>query len=91
MIGDIIVTNILASACLVLLVYFFDVNEKEPPWTLVKVYICAILLTFIFGKLKQFSGHIDIFDAFKSAEKPNIAPVKIIVGVVNIDQVAAHD
>jgi RsiW-degrading membrane proteinase PrsW (M82 family) len=54
LIGDIIVTNILASACLVLLVYFFDINEKEPPWTLVKVYICAILLTFVFGKLKQF-------------------------------------
>jgi RsiW-degrading membrane proteinase PrsW (M82 family) len=54
LIGDIIVTNILASACLVLLVYFFDINEKEPPWTLVKVYIFSILLTFLFGKLKYF-------------------------------------
>ena len=54
MIGDIVITNILASACLVLLVYFFDINEKEPPWTLVKIYICAILLTFVYGKFKQF-------------------------------------
>jgi RsiW-degrading membrane proteinase PrsW (M82 family) len=60
LIGDIIVTNILASACLVLLIYFFDINEKEPPWTLVKIYICTILLTFIYGKLKQFLfAHFD--------------------------------
>jgi len=54
MIGDIIIANILASACLVLLVYFFDINEKEPPWTLVRVYIFSILMTFLFGKLKGF-------------------------------------
>ena len=54
MIGDIIIANVLASACLVLLVYFFDINEKEPPWTLVRIYLFAILITFLFGKLKGF-------------------------------------
>ena len=54
MIGDIIIANVLASGCLVLLVYFLDINEKEPPWTLVRIYILSILLTFLFGKLKGF-------------------------------------
>lgn len=52
MIGDIIIANVIASACLVLLIYFFDINEKEPPWTLVKIFVFSILLTFLFGKLK---------------------------------------
>ena len=54
MISDVIIANVLASACLVLLVYFFDLNEKEPPWTLVRIYILSILVTFLFGKLKGF-------------------------------------
>ena len=54
MIGDIIISNALASAGLVLLIYFFDLNEKEPPWTLVRIYVLTILMTFLFGKLKGF-------------------------------------
>lgn len=54
MIGDIVIANVVASACLVLLIYFLDINEKEPPWTLVRIYIFAILMTFLFGKLKGF-------------------------------------
>lgn len=54
MIGDIIIANVLASACLVLLIYFLDINEKEPPWTLVRIYVFSILFTFLFGKLKGF-------------------------------------
>jgi len=58
MIGDIIITNIIASGVLVLLVYLFDLNEKEPPWTLVKIYIISILFTFAFGKIKSILfGH----------------------------------
>lgn len=52
MLGDIIIANVLASAFLVLFIYIFDFNEKEPPWTLVRLYIFSILLTFCFGKLK---------------------------------------
>jgi RsiW-degrading membrane proteinase PrsW (M82 family) len=52
LIGDIVIANVLASACLVLLIYFFDINEKEPPWTLVRIFIFSILMTFLFGKLK---------------------------------------
>ncbi len=54
MIGDIIIANVIASSCLVLLIYFFDLNEKEPPWTLIRIYILTILITFLFGKLKGF-------------------------------------
>ena len=54
MLGDIVIANVIASACLVLLIYFLDINEKEPPWTLVRLYILAILFTFLFGKLKGF-------------------------------------
>jgi len=54
MLGDIVIANVLASACLVLLIYFLDINEKEPPWTLVRIYIFTILMTFLFGKLKGF-------------------------------------
>jgi RsiW-degrading membrane proteinase PrsW (M82 family) len=53
-IGDIVIANVVASACLVLLIYFLDINEKEPPWTLVRLYILTILITFLFGKLKGF-------------------------------------
>ena len=60
MIGDIVIANVVASACLVLLIYFLDINEKEPPWTLVRIYIFAILMTFLFGKLKGF-----LFDRFQ--------------------------
>jgi len=57
-IGDIIVSNVIASACLVLLIYLSDLNEKEPPWTLVRVYVFSILMTFLFGKLKGYLfGH----------------------------------
>lgn len=52
MIGDIIIANIIASGCLVLLIYMFDFNEKEPSWTLVRLYLLSILATFLFGKLK---------------------------------------
>ncbi len=52
MIGDIIIANVLASAGLVLLIYFFDYNEKEPVWTLVRIYVLSILATFLFGKAK---------------------------------------
>lgn len=54
MIGDIIIGNVLASGCIVLLIYFFDINEKEPPWTLVRLFIISIIATFLFGKLKGF-------------------------------------
>ena len=54
MIGDIIIANVIVSAGLVLLIYFFDINEKEPPWTLLRIYIISILVTFLFGKLKGF-------------------------------------
>lgn len=54
MIGDIIIANVIASACLVLLVYLLDINEKEPPWTLVRLYVITILVTLLFGKLKAF-------------------------------------
>ena len=54
MIGDIIISNILASGCIVLLIYFFDINEKEPPWTLVRLFLISIMATFLFGKLKSF-------------------------------------
>ncbi|NQT24740.1 PrsW family intramembrane metalloprotease [candidate division KSB1 bacterium] len=53
MISDVIITNIIASGLLVLLVYLLDLNEKEPPWTLVKIYVLSILFTFLFGKLKS--------------------------------------
>ena len=53
MIGDIIISNILASGCIVLLIYFFDINEKEPPWTLVRLFLISIIATFLFGKLKS--------------------------------------
>lgn len=52
MIGDIIISNVLASGCIVLLIYFFDLNEKEPPWTLVRIFVISIIATFLFGKLK---------------------------------------
>jgi protease PrsW len=52
-VGDIIIANLLASAGLVLLIYFFDYNEKEPVWTLVGLYILSILATFCFGKVKS--------------------------------------
>jgi len=51
MVGDIIIANALASAFLILLIYFLDVNEKEPPWTLVRVYAIAIILTYLYGKM----------------------------------------
>ena len=54
MYGDILITNVVASAVLVVLIYLFDLNEKEPPWTLVRIYVFSILLTFLFGKLKGF-------------------------------------
>ena len=54
MIGDIIIANVLTSACLVLLVYFFDINEKEPPWTLARIYMLSIIITFLFGKFEGF-------------------------------------
>ena len=54
MLGDIVIANVLASACLVLLIYFLDINEKEPPWTLVRIFIFSMLITFLFGKLKGF-------------------------------------
>ena len=54
MLGDIIIANVIASGLLVLLIYFLDLNEKEPPWTLVRIYIVSILVTFLFGKLKIF-------------------------------------
>ena len=54
MISDIIIANVLASAALVLLIYFLDINEKEPPWTLIRVYVITILITFLFGKLKTY-------------------------------------
>ncbi len=54
MIGDIIIGNIIASGCIVLLIYLFDINEKEPPWTLVRLFIISIIATFLFGKLKSF-------------------------------------
>ena len=54
MIGDIIIANVIASGILVLLIYFLDINEKEPPWTLVRIYVVSILCTFLFGKLKIF-------------------------------------
>ncbi len=57
MISDIIIANVVASGCLVLLVYLFDLNEKEPRWTLVRIFILSILATFLFGKLKAFLFH----------------------------------
>ena len=57
MIGDIIIANVIASGCLVVLIYLLDINEKEPVWALVKIYIFSILLTFIFGKAKMFLYH----------------------------------
>lgn len=59
MISDVIIINIIASGALVLLVYLFDLNEKEPPWTLVKLYVISILFTFAFGKIKTI-----LFTAF---------------------------
>lgn len=52
MIGDIVIANVLASACLVLLIYVLDMNEKEPPWTLICIYLLSMLVTFFFGKIK---------------------------------------
>ncbi|MEJ2628740.1 MAG: PrsW family glutamic-type intramembrane protease [bacterium] len=60
MIGDIIIGNVLASGCIVLLIYIFDINEKEPPWTLVRLFLISIIATFLFGKLKAF-----LFDYYK--------------------------
>lgn len=54
MIGDVLIANLLASAGLVLLIYCFDFNEKEPVWILVKLYVLSILATFCFGKVKGF-------------------------------------
>ena len=51
MVGDIIIANAIASAFLILLIYFLDINEKEPPWTLVRIYALSIILTFFYGKL----------------------------------------
>jgi RsiW-degrading membrane proteinase PrsW (M82 family) len=51
MIGDVIIANVLASAFLIILIYFLDINEKEPPWTLVGIYALSILLTYVYGKL----------------------------------------
>ena len=51
LVGDIIIANAIASAFLMVLIYFFDINEKEPPWTLVRIYAISIILTFIYGKL----------------------------------------
>ena len=51
MVGDIIIANVIASAFLLVLIYFFDINEKEPPWTLVRIYAISIVMTFIYGKL----------------------------------------
>jgi RsiW-degrading membrane proteinase PrsW (M82 family) len=50
--GDVVIANLLASAGLVLLIYLFDYNEKEPVWTLVGLYVLFILATFDFGKVK---------------------------------------
>ena len=52
MIGDIIIISAIASAFMVFLIYLFDVNEKEPLWVLLKIYVVSILVTFIFGKTK---------------------------------------
>ena len=54
MIGDIVLSNVLASACLVLAIYFLDVNEKEPPWALIRLYVVSIAVTFLFGRCKGF-------------------------------------
>ena len=54
MIGDIIIANVIASGILVVLIYLLDLNEKEPPWTLVRIYLMTILMTFLFGKLKGY-------------------------------------
>ncbi len=54
MLGDIIIANIIASGFLLVLIYFLDLNEKEPPWILVRLYILSILVTFLFGKLKIY-------------------------------------
>jgi RsiW-degrading membrane proteinase PrsW (M82 family) len=51
-IGDVIIANVLASACLVLLIYFLDINEKEPSWTLLRIFVISIFITFLFGMLK---------------------------------------
>jgi len=60
LISDIVIANVLASACLILIIYLLDVNEKEPPWILVRVYLLSILATFLFGKLKGFLfGHFE--------------------------------
>ncbi|MBN2104016.1 PrsW family intramembrane metalloprotease [bacterium] len=51
MLGDIIIANVIASAFLILLIYLLDTNEKEPPWTLVRIYAITIILTYLYGKL----------------------------------------
>jgi RsiW-degrading membrane proteinase PrsW (M82 family) len=51
LVGDIIIANVIASAFLMVMIYFFDINEKEPPWTLVRIYAVSIILTFIYGNL----------------------------------------
>ena len=51
MVGDIIIANVIASAFLIILIYFLDTNEKEPPWTLVRIYAITIILTYVYGKL----------------------------------------
>ena len=52
MIGDVVIANVLASAMLVLLVFFFDFNEKEPVGSLLRIYIVSAVATFCFGKAK---------------------------------------
>ncbi|MBN1781550.1 PrsW family intramembrane metalloprotease [bacterium] len=61
MVGDIIIANVIASGFLILLIYFLDLNEKEPPWTLVRIYALSIVLTYFYGKvfalgMKPFEG-----------------------------------
>ena len=53
MLGDILIANIIASGFLVLIIYLADYNEKEPPWTLVRIYLISIFATFLFAKLKE--------------------------------------
>ena len=43
----------IASGFLVLIIYLADYNEKEPPWTIVRIYLISIFATFLFAKLKD--------------------------------------
>ena len=54
MIGDVIIANLLVSAGLALMIYCLDYNEKEPVWTLVRLYVLSILATFCFSQVKAF-------------------------------------